>query len=618
MSTYVSDTAVDADAPTITEPDEPQAVGSTAPATPGEAIGTVGSPSTTGDVTVDLLDEAIDRTLLGALVYLTHPITHGRHLLAIGTVSDIETRNRWHEDPNMRGVLKQHGSLPHLSGVGDTRTASVVVQAVYDTDGEHPPFADPPRESGGKLGMSPTTGTPVRRVNNTVVQDLITRHADEVVYLGHIYRTDVRLPMFVRDFTSEKTDGAYHTGIFGRNGSGKTALALYLLAAQLRHSNLGVLIFDPQGQFASEIDFPFILRDWAGQLERTIRVFSIAEQIRLPVDAGLCVELLEGSTFFRQLTVKAAEIRETVADELGRLLRAMDNWQDQPARDVLRSLLSALLADNAALNRIYNSPTPRNRLIGALERTLGDDGEFNQLLALFTPIHNLFSAKNLSDQDRTPLWPLLQQLLQPASRQKPVIILDLSGSSGSSWLDSTETKARLIRKIASELRRNAERIWRETRKAINCLVVFDEAHRFAAAHPEGDQAEMLAGRLVDYVRETRKFGLGWTFITQEIHSLATGIYNQLRVRAFGYGLTTGTDLVRLTDEIGRSTALELYKSFADPRALEAKVYPFMLTGPVSPISFTGEPVFLQVFTSFEDFVDANRRVFPKIQMRLSL
>jgi len=44
----------------------------------------------------------------------------------------------------------------------------------------------------------------------------------------------------------------------------------------------------------------------------------------------------------------------------------------------------------------------------------------------------------------------------------------------------------------------------------------------------------------------------------------------------------------------------------------------MLTGPVSPISFTGEPVFLQVFTSFEDFVDANRRVFPKIQMRLSL
>jgi Helicase HerA, central domain len=618
VSTHVSDSAVAASEPTVAERDGPQPAAGPTPATSKEAIGTVGSPSTTGEVTVDLLDEAIDKTLLGGLVYLTHPVSHGRHLLAIGTVSDIETRNRWHEDPNMRGVLKQHGSLPHLSGVGDTRTASVVVQAVYDTAGAHPPFADPPRESGGKLGMSPTTGTPVRRVNNTVVRDLITRHAGEVVYLGHVYRTNVRLPMFVRDFTSEKTDGAYHTGIFGRSGSGKSALALHLLAAQLRHSNLGMLVFDPQGQFASEIDFPFSLRDWAGQLGRRIRVFSIAEQIQLPADTGLCVELLQGSTFFRQLTVKAAEIRETAADELGRLLRAIDNWQDQPARDVLRSLLTALLADTAALNRIYNSPTPRNRLIGALQRTLDDAGEFNQLLLLFTPIHNLFSAKNLNEQNRTPLWPLLQQLLHPANQQKPVIILDLSGSSGSSWLDSTETKARLIRKIASELRRNAERTWRETRKAINCLVVFDEAHRFAAAHPEGDQAEMLSSRLVEYVRATRKFGLGWTFITQEIHALAPGIYNQLRVKVFGYGLTTGTDLVRLTDEVGRGAALELYKSFADPRALDIKVYPFMLTGPVSPLSFTGQPVFLEVFTSFEDFVETNLNIFPRIQTRLSL
>jgi hypothetical protein len=617
VSTDVSDTAVDASGPTVSERDDPQAVGSTTLATAGEAIGTVGSPSTTGDVTVDLLAEASNNTLLGDLVYLAHPITQGRHLLAIGTVSNIETRNRWHEDPNMRGVLKVHGTLPHLSAVGDTRTASVVVQAVYDTDAECPPFIESPRESGGALGMSPTTGTPVRRVNDMMVQDLIARHAGEVVYLGHVYRTDVRLPMFIRDFAGEKTDGAYHTGIFGRVGSGKTALALYLLAAQLRHSNLGVLIFDPQGQFASEIDFPFSLRGWADQLHRTVRVLSIAEQIQLPVDAGLCVELLEGSTFFRQLTMKTTENRETARDELGRLLRGINKWQDRPASDVLRSLLTALVADNDALNRIYNTRGPRGRLIGALQRTLADASEFGQLLELFMPIHNLFTAKNLSGRDRTALWPLLQQLLQQSNRQKPVIILDLSGSSGSSWLDSTETKARLIRKIASELRRNAEEIWRATRKAINCLVVFDEAHRFAAARPEGDQAEMLAGRLVEYVRETRKFGLGWTFITQEIHALAIGIYNQLRVRAFGYGLTTGTDLTRLTDEIGRGAALELYKSFADPRALDAKVYPFMLTGPVSPLSFTGQPVFLQVFTDFQDFIETNLSAFPHIQTRLS-
>jgi hypothetical protein len=281
-----------------------------------------------------------------------------------------------------------------------------------------------------------------------------------------------------------------------------------------------VLVFDPQGQFASEIDFPFSLRGWADQLQRTVRVLSIAQQIRLRADAGLCVELLEGSAFYRQLTVKASENRETARDELGRLLRGINRWYDQPAGDVLRTLLTALLADGAALNRIFNTAGPRNRLISALQRILADAGEFALLLDHFTPIHNLFTSKNLRGQSRTDLWPLLQQLLQPSNNQKPIIILDLSGSSGSSWLDSTETKARLIRKIASQLRASAEETWRATRKPINCLVVFDEAHRFAAAHPEGDQAELLASRLVEYVRETRKFGLGWTFITQEVHALA--------------------------------------------------------------------------------------------------
>ena len=75
-------------------------------------IGIVGSPSTTAMVTVDILEDATGSPLRGQLVSLTHPIG-GRHLIALGTVTEIRTSNRWHEDPNMRGVLKVHGSLPH-------------------------------------------------------------------------------------------------------------------------------------------------------------------------------------------------------------------------------------------------------------------------------------------------------------------------------------------------------------------------------------------------------------------------------------------------------------------------------------------------------------------------
>ena len=88
-------------------------------------IGLVGSPSTTGKITVDIVEEAVSGSLLGQLVALPHEVSDG-HVIAVGTVSEIETRNRWHEDPNMRGVLKQHGQLPHLSAVGDVRTATAL------------------------------------------------------------------------------------------------------------------------------------------------------------------------------------------------------------------------------------------------------------------------------------------------------------------------------------------------------------------------------------------------------------------------------------------------------------------------------------------------------------
>lgn len=146
---------------------------------------------------------------------------------------------------------------------------------------------------------------------------------------------------------------------------------------------------------------------------------------------------------------------------------------------------------------------------------------------------------------------------------------------------------------------------------LNTLVVFDEAQRFAAQEPEDEEARQLADKLVDYVRTTRKYGLGWMFITRETGSLKRGIYGQLRVRAFGYGLTSGSELQRLRETIGDPAALELYRSFVDPKAIQPAEYPFMLTGPVSPLSFTGAPVFLSVYTDFSEFCKANGFSPPK-------
>ena len=52
---------------------------------------------------------------------MTHPLDDGQYLLGLGTVGEIQTRNRWHEDPNMKGVLRIDGTLPHLWADGDVR-----------------------------------------------------------------------------------------------------------------------------------------------------------------------------------------------------------------------------------------------------------------------------------------------------------------------------------------------------------------------------------------------------------------------------------------------------------------------------------------------------------------
>src|SRR6202011_621068 len=171
-------------------------------------------------------------------------------------------------------------------------------------------------------------------------------------------------------------------------------------------------------------------------------------------------------------------------------------------------------------------------------------------------------------------------------------------------LGSSAVKARILRLVCGELNRRAERQYQQG-SSLNVLVVFDEAHRFASQSPEDDESEALAYRLVDYVRTTRKYGLGWMFITQEITSLRRGIFDQLRVKCFGYGLTSGTELARLRETIGDPAAVELYRSFVDPAAVRPSEFPFMLTGPVSPLSFTGAPVFLSVYTDFKSFQTDN-------------
>jgi len=115
--------------------------------------------------------------------------------------------------------------------------------------------------------------------------------------------------------------------------------------------------------------------------------------------------------------------------------------------------------------------------------------------------------------------------------------------------------------------------------------------------------------LIDAARTTRKYGLGWLFISQTLSSLHPEILQQLRIFFFGFGLGLGQEFQSLRQLVGSSgTALDLYQLFRDPHSAfdtKSRQYSFMTIGPVSPLSFSGSPLFLNAFNTVEAFLDAN-------------
>jgi hypothetical protein len=72
----------------------------------------------------------------------------------------------------------------------------------------------------------------------------------------------------------------------------------------------------------------------------------------------------------------------------------------------------------------------------------------------------------------------------------------------------------------------------------------------------------------------------------------------------------GTEFDRLRDFAGGDKrSLELYQSFRDPQSFprrDLQEFPFMAVGPVSPLAFSGKPLFFTAFTDPAEFLRENQ------------
>lgn len=469
---------------------------STATTTPTpETIAVIGAPSSCESAVLNLRTHAYRLPLLGRMLAFRVPFDGDTTELALATVTGVETINALHTANSQTARhVADSGAVGHQSGdAADTRAVSVKVEAVFR-------FAEGQwHKHSSTLSNSPATGTEVRVLDQATVDEVLGHDARDG-FIGTLHGSGVLIPLTLPDFSGPR--GAQHGAVVGQSGAGKSAAATALLSAQLRHAGQGHIIFDPQGQWATEHGTLWSLQGLARALGRKVTVARLSHSLRLRKDAPLLMDLLDEGGFFRKLAFGAgaddnvAQAKQTLASALNnrRLLTqaGIDDWASTRPDELLRFLLEELYQQLPA-GMIYASRDPQRRVAATIHRptedadgnsldealtarmmpgALDEDGEhrFGELMAIFAPLASLWSPwsptgmtkilagtpdADLSEEDRrSDSWGLMREVMSPpAGAPAPLLILDLSADlsgmgfdlgEGDSALDSGAVEATRI------------------------------------------------------------------------------------------------------------------------------------------------------------------------------
>lgn len=580
-----------------------------------ERLGVIGSPSSTSELAVDVVGTAVARKLVGELAMFPFQQDGVAHY-ALGQITEIELKNVWHEDPTMRSLIRQRGRIDAVSERQDTHLGKMAISAVFKhmavsagSDGTHGGMSYEP----SIMGTVPSTGTAIHLVNDDVLETILHRYRDQIFYLGQVYGSAPRLPLWFKHF-DRGPDGAgeaYHIGIFGKTGSGKSVLAKMALCAYMRYPKMGLVILDPQGEFTKDFH-------GGGSGEMRVPLAGVAKLFKKQV-AKLSVrnlvldrwelfeEILFESTFFHQLTMPKGDNRHDACAKLSdELQKKKVRLEDLSGRAAFNTAW-AILADPKVQQVFYRTPASRERF----EAARADANQDDFFERYWKPVTALFDKSR--PQARTVELALNWVLDASATNGvRPILVIDLSRETAHGLLWNDTIQSLVIKRLLDGITTTAERRFQEGHeKGLNTLVLIDEAHRLAPRQlPEnGSTSGGVRNVLIDAVRTTRKYGLGWLFISQTLSSLHTEILQQLRIQFFGFGLSMGQEFQALRQLVGGDdSALRLYGLFRDPHSsfdIASRQYSFMTTGPISPLSFAGTPLFLNAFNHIDQFAAAN-------------
>jgi hypothetical protein len=568
-----------------------------------QPIAVIGSPNSTTTFTVDILETARDRALDHA--WVTFEVVerfNGKayRKRALCQLGGIVTRNRWHEDPVIRSVIKHQGALPALSGESDLTSAQLSALGVFllEDDGRV--------RRRTTLSTPPPSGTPVFPATAEALQSLV--HTEPgIFYAGTSPGDGLPVPLTLRHFGPTESGGfgeAVMMGVFGQTRSGKSILAAQILAGFAANPQMGLLVLDPQGEFgrdrfaAGDHRVDFSIRRLLGGLRSTRQVtVTTTDEVALEGNEAF-TETLRRAGFFESLGFKGAGKEREASERLAGLLAELTDadGKRRPVRDLRGVDLPMLVKDLARFadviyaSRPGTTPGEGQRAQDVLARYQLDELRLKRVWAAALTAFR-------TDTGRVPLSQLIQRVLN----DREVVVLSFSQEGGADAVPYF-----LLNEILTRLRYVIHRTFNGGQQS-NALVVLDEAHLFAGEHAaETSDGSRTRTLLAQSIRMTGKYGVGWMFITQTLHDFDKTILRQLQVKAFGQGFKLGADREYVETELGRE-GFARYCSLPDPKRTGR--YTFMLTGPIVALGSLGTPLVLQGFRSSDDLMRANPHCF---------
>ncbi len=540
-------------------------------------IGTISSPSSITEFTMDIHAESISDPLLGKLVVFRHNEGDKRKIV-IAQVKSIESINKLIEDPGVKTMIQAYGPLPHISGK-DTKVAYLSLVSVYEetinSDGELVL-----RES--TLNTPPSTDSIVYEATQELIE-LIP--LESKFYLGTIYGGDLPVPFVLKHYGSPPGGWGegFSYGIFGKSGSGKSVLAAMLIIGLARHPSMGILIFDTQGEFSRNAFKDRLGLDFHEIIQRLknggLHVYSL-DEIALESTRSL-VKLLDKVGFFEDFGILQYGKKSMLISDLMIALSSKS-----PSKLTFMDIHQ--FVNNWIRKKYSKWDVVRDRM----EPRIAKD-KWDLVMELFD------ASKRVSVERIVNMF-----------ESGEVVILNLSNFPKSIetliQMPREEIRAIIMKEVIDKVILRAEKEYRAG-KLTNGLLVIEEAHNyvpsyFRTSREESVERRELLSLIKDRVKETRKYGIGWMFITQSTVDFNKEIYRQLHNYIFMHGLSIGADVDNVKSALG-SDLFDLYKTFKDPK--RTGKYQFIVIGPIVGLSSTGMAMAVECFTDMSEFLEIN-------------